>query len=104
MDPQGPTVAIQGFGNAGSIAGRLMAEKGFTVVAVSDTGGGIYSTQRARHREGHRSQEEDRHGAGLPGTTAITNAELLEVPVDILIPAALENQITGENAQRSRPS
>jgi glutamate dehydrogenase (NAD(P)+) len=91
-------VAIQGFGNAGSIAAQLMHEEKATIVAVSDSTGGIHNpTGLDVHRVIQWKQE---HGTvqGFPGAADITNAEVLEIDCDILIPAALENQITGENA------
>ena len=98
MTPKGTTVAIEGFGNAGSIAGRLMADKGFTVCAVSDTGGAVYAPAGLDVMAAIAHKAKTGSVAGLAGTTAISDAELLELPVDVLIPAALENQITGENA------
>ena len=98
MTPKGTTVAIEGFGNAGSIAGRLMAEKGFTVCAVSDTGGAVYTPSGLDVMKAIAHKTKTGSVAGLAGTTAITDAELLELPVDVLIPAALENVISGENA------
>jgi len=91
-------VAIQGFGNAGSIAAQLIAAEKATVVAVSDSTGGIHAPGGLDiHRVVAWKQE---HGTvqGFPGSKDITNAELLEVDCDILIPAALENQITERNA------
>jgi glutamate dehydrogenase (NAD(P)+) len=91
-------VAIQGFGNAGSIAAQLIHEEKATVVAVSDSTGGIHNPNGLDvHRVIGWKQE---HGTvqGFPGATDITNAELLEVDCEILIPAALENQITEHNA------
>jgi glutamate dehydrogenase (NAD(P)+) len=91
-------VAIQGFGNAGSIAAQLIHEEKATVVAVSDSTGGIHNANGLDvHRVIAWKQE---HGTvqGFPGATDVTNAEVLEVECDILIPAALENQITERNA------
>jgi glutamate dehydrogenase/leucine dehydrogenase len=93
-------VAIQGFGNAGSIAARLISEEGATVVAVSDSTGGIH---RADGLDvGRVIQWKKEHGTvqGFPGASDISNADVLEVDCDILIPAALENQITNRNAGR----
>ena len=93
-------VAIQGFGNAGSIAAQLMHEEKSTIVAVSDSTGGIHNPSGLDiHRLIQWKQE---HGTvqGFPGAEDVTNAEvLLEVDCDILIPAALENQITAQNAE-----
>jgi glutamate dehydrogenase (NAD(P)+) len=91
-------VAIQGFGNAGSIAAQLIHEEKATVVAVSDSTGGIHNPNGLDvHRVIGWKQE---HGTvqGFPGATDITNPEILEVDCEILIPAALENQITEHNA------
>ncbi len=92
-------VAVQGFGNAGSIAARLMVEEGSVVVAVSDSTGGIHNP--AGLDIGKVIGWKQEHGTvqGFPGATDVTNAEVLEVPCDILIPAALENQITPRNAR-----
>jgi glutamate dehydrogenase (NAD(P)+) len=92
------TVAIQGFGNAGSIAAQLIHEEKATVVAVSDSTGGIHNPNGLDvHRVIAWKQE---HGTvqGFPGAKDISNEEILEVDCDILIPAALENQITERNA------
>jgi glutamate dehydrogenase (NAD(P)+) len=92
-------VAIQGFGNAGSIAAQLIHEEKATVVAVSDSTGGIHNPAGL---DVHRLiQWKQEHGTvqGFPGSKNITNAEVLEVDCDILIPAALENQITERNAK-----
>ena len=91
-------VAIQGFGNAGSIAAQLIHEEKAVVVAVSDSTGGIHNPGGLDvHRVIQWKQE---HGTvqGFPGATDISNAEVLEVDCEILIPAALENQITEHNA------
>lgn len=94
----GATVAVQGFGNAGTVAACLLEEAGARVVAVSDTSGGIYNGKgldakalTTYKRSGGRVAES---GAG----DRITNAELLSLPVDILVPAAFEGQITQRNA------
>jgi glutamate dehydrogenase (NAD(P)+) len=92
------TVAVQGFGNAGSIAARLMAEEGSKVVAVSDSIGGIHAAGGLDVGKVVAWKQEHGTVQGFPGATDITNAELLEVDCDILIPAALENQITSRNA------
>ena len=95
-------MAVQGFGNVGSVAARLLAQEGARVVAVSDISGGIYREDGLdMNLVGAMKLDE----GGVCGTGAgepITNAELLELPVDILIPAATERQITAENAPRVR--
>ncbi len=93
-------VAIQGFGNAGSIAARLIFDEGATVVAVSDSTGGIHNPDGLDIAKVIAWKEEHGTVQGFPGAVDITNAEVLEVDCDILIPAALENQITASNAER----
>jgi glutamate dehydrogenase (NAD(P)+) len=94
------TVAVQGFGNAGSIAAQLIAAEGATVVAVSDSTGGIHNPAGLEINKVIAWKKEHGTVQGFPGTTDISNAELLEVDCNILIPAALENQITPHNADR----
>ena len=91
-------VAIQGFGNAGSIAARLIAEQGATVVAVSDSTGGIHAPDGLDIAKVIAWKGEHGTVQGFPGAVDVSNAEVLEVECDILIPAALENQITSRNA------
>jgi glutamate dehydrogenase (NAD(P)+) len=91
-------VAIQGFGNAGSIAARLICDEGATVVAVSDSTGGIHAPGGLDVNKVIAWKQEHGTVQGFPGTIDVTNAELLEVDCEILIPAALENQITSHNA------
>jgi glutamate dehydrogenase/leucine dehydrogenase len=93
-------VSIQGFGNAGSIAAKLISEEGSTVVAVSDSTGGIHNPDGLEINRVIAWKKEHGTVQGFPGSTDITNAEVLEVDCDILIPAALENQITARNANR----
>ena len=98
MDLTKARVAVQGFGNAGSIAARLIGEEGSTVVAVSDSTGGIHNPAGLDIAKVINWKSEHGTVQGFPGATDITNAEVLEVDCDILIPAALENQITSRNA------
>jgi glutamate dehydrogenase/leucine dehydrogenase len=100
MDLTKARVAVQGFGNAGSIAARLIAEEGSTVVAVSDSTGGIHNPAGLDIAKVVSWKSEHGTVQGFPGATDVTNADLLEVDCDILIPAALENQITDRNAGR----
>lgn len=95
-------VAIQGFGNVGSWTGRSMHERGACVVAVSDHMGGIYNGHGLDMRMLTRHLEENGGVSGFPGADSITNQELLEMDVDVLVPAALEGQITRENAGNVR--
>ena len=95
------TVAIQGYGNAGSFAAILGKELfGCKIVAVSDTRGGVMNPEGIDPRAALDHKARTGSVAGLPGTEPITNEELLELDVDILWPSAIENVITGENAER----
>ncbi|MFO1540309.1 MAG: Glu/Leu/Phe/Val family dehydrogenase [Chloroflexota bacterium] len=98
MPVAGARVAVQGFGNAGSVAAMLLAAEGARVIAVSDSAGGIHAPD-GLDLGAPRAWKAD-HGvlAGVPAARTITNAELLALPCEILVPAALENQITGANA------
>jgi glutamate dehydrogenase/leucine dehydrogenase len=97
-DLRGARVAVQGFGNAGAIAAHLFREAGALIVAVSDSHGGIFQASGldletvAAHKAGGGTV------VGQPGTRKISNDELLSLDCDILIPAALENQIRRDNA------
>jgi glutamate dehydrogenase (NAD(P)+) len=91
-------IAIQGFGNAGSIAAQLISQEGATVVAVSDSTGGIHNADGLEVNKVIKWKQEHGTVQGFPGSKDISNAEVLEVACDILIPAALENQITEKNA------
>jgi glutamate dehydrogenase (NAD(P)+) len=91
-------VAIQGFGNAGSIAATLISDEGATVVAVSDSTGGIHNPDGLDIKRVIGWKKEHGTVQGFPGSTDISNAAVLETDCDILIPAALENQITQRNA------
>jgi glutamate dehydrogenase (NAD(P)+) len=98
MDLGNATVAVQGFGNAGSIAARLIRNEGSTVVAVSDSTGGIHNPAGLDIDRVIAWKKEHGTVQGFPGAQDVTNADVLEVECDILIPAALENQITIQNA------
>lgn len=101
IDLRGTSAAIQGYGNAGQFAHALGEELlGLKVVAVSDSQGGIYNPNGLLATEVIAHKEKTGSVKGFPGARAITNEELLELEVVVLIPAALENQITGENAGR----
>jgi glutamate dehydrogenase (NAD(P)+) len=91
---------VQGFGNVGGVAARELAERGATVMAVSDISGGIYNERGLNLDDVLRWHDEKRSLADYKGVEHISNAELLEVPCDILVLAALEDQVTGENAGR----
>jgi glutamate dehydrogenase (NAD(P)+) len=93
-------VAIQGYGKVGAPAVRLLTELGCIVVAVSDVNGGVYNP-RGLSPTGLASHHDDAGTVvGYDGGEPVTNEELLEVPCDLLIPAALEGQITEDNAER----
>ncbi|MFP3317970.1 MAG: Glu/Leu/Phe/Val dehydrogenase [Thermoplasmata archaeon] len=101
LDLSKATVAVQGYGNAGQFAHKLVTEMfGAKVVAVSDSKGGIYSEKGLDFEKVLAHKEKTGSVVNFPGTKNITNEELLELKVDVLIPAALENQITGENADK----
>lgn len=91
-------VAVQGFGNVGSWTARSMHERGARVVAVSDQYGGIYNKKGIELRHLNHYLAQNATVTGFPGAEAITNQELLALEVDVLVPAALEGQITKENA------
>jgi glutamate dehydrogenase/leucine dehydrogenase len=99
---QGARVAIQGFGQVGAAAARLLQEAGALIVAVSDSQGGIAATNGDRLDVPQVIAWKQDHGTvvGLPETRSITNEDLLEYDCDILVPAALGNQIRGDNAER----
>ena len=98
MPIQGTTVAVQGFGNVGSVAANLLAREGCKIVGISDRSGGVYNRNGVdiaaaiAHVNRHKSLE------GYNGGDRISNEQLLELDVDVLLPAALENVITSKNA------
>src|SRR5437868_3511700 len=98
MRLEGARVVVQGFGNAGSIAARLLAEDGATILAVSDSQGGIYSSKGIDPNKAMRYKQEHGTLMGFADTDRISNEDLLELECDILIPAALESVITAYNA------
>jgi glutamate dehydrogenase (NAD(P)+) len=93
----GATVVVQGFGNAGAIAAELYAEAGARIVAVSDSQGGIYSAEGIDPAAAVAHKADTGSVVGLPHTETLTNEEVLGAPCDILVPAALENQIRADN-------
>ena len=97
-------IAIQGFGNVGSNAAIYAYEMGFNVVAVSDITGGIHNPNGLDIPNVLEHMRKTGGLSGFPGADALTNAELLTVDCDVLIPAAMENQITEENAHKVRAS
>lgn len=99
-DFKGMTVAVQGFGNAGSFAARFLSEVGANVVAVSDSKGAIYNPQGLPYGPVVEHKKKTGSVIDFDGAKNISNEELLELDVDILIPAAIENVITEENADK----
>ena len=104
MEMKGTDVAVQGMGNVGSITAKLLHQEGMKVVAVSDVSGGIYKKEGLDIPAILAYLGKDRKnllsGYEEEGMTRITNEELLELPVTVLVPAALENQINGTNADK----
>jgi glutamate dehydrogenase (NAD(P)+) len=93
-------VVVQGFGNTGSTAARLLSEGGASVVAVADSQGGIYNSSRLDIEAVLKHKRRTGSVVDFPDADNVTNQELLELDCDILAPAALEGQITAENAPR----
>jgi glutamate dehydrogenase (NAD(P)+) len=100
MSLRGASVAIQGFGNAGSIAAKLFTEKKARVIAISDSRGGVFNSRGIDPLKAMRYKERSGTVVGMPGTSRISNDDLLTMKCDILIPAALENVITLNNADQ----
>lgn len=98
MTLEGATVAVQGFGNVGSVSARSLAETGARVVAVSDSRGGVYDPAGLDVEAVIQHKAETGSVVGFGDADGVTNAELLQLSVDILVPAALENQINEANA------
>lgn len=100
MSPESTRVVVQGSGNVGGIGAQLLHEAGYKVVAISDVHGGIYNPNgidipaAMKHLQATRSFED------YPGVERVSNSELLELECDVLVPAATENQITSQNADR----
>jgi glutamate dehydrogenase (NAD(P)+) len=97
---RGKTVAVQGFGNVGSVAAKLLRDEGAKIVAISDSSGGVYA-EDGLDIDAIIAMPRTSLPLDTPGRR-ITNAELLELPVDILVPAATEGQIHAGNAGRIR--
>jgi glutamate dehydrogenase (NAD(P)+) len=100
MPLRGASVAIQGFGNAGSLAAKLFAEKKARIIAISDSRGGVFNSRGIDPLKAARYKERSGTVVGMPGTSRISNDDLLTMKCDILIPAALENVITLNNADQ----
>ncbi|HEV2282474.1 MAG TPA: Glu/Leu/Phe/Val dehydrogenase [bacterium] len=100
MPLAGARVVVQGYGNVGSIAAALLQEQGCKVVGASDSGGGVYNPKGFDPTDLLRHKEHTGSVVGYRGTDAVTNDDLLELPCEILVPSALEGQITKDNAER----
>lgn len=94
------TVAVQGFGNAGQFAAQILEEQGAKIVAVSDSKGGIYNKNGLHIGSIRKHKEKKGSVVGFPDSRSISNEDILETDCTILIPAALENQITKKNAAK----
>lgn len=102
LDMKGATIAVQGFGNVGSVAARLLAREGCKIVAVGDRGGSFYNANGIDVNAAISYVQRHRTLEGFTGGDAMTMDELLTADVDVLVPAALENVITTKNASRIR--
>ena len=96
----GATVVIQGYGNVGAIAAHLFREAGASIIAISDSQGGIYNPEGLDLTAVDMHKKEQGTVVGLQGTTSISNEDLLTLECDILIPAALGNQIHKNNVEQ----
>ena len=100
--PEETTVAVQGFGNAGSFMAKILSGMGYKVVAASDSQGAIVNKEGLDIAKLGEHKKATRSVVGFENTETITNEQLLELEVDILVPAALENVITADNADSIR--
>jgi glutamate dehydrogenase (NAD(P)+) len=99
FDLKGARIAVQGFGNVGSIAAELLEEMGARIVGVTDWKGGVHNENGLNIKALIAYNQQHRTVAGFPGGGPLTNAELFKLDADVLIPAALERQITMENVK-----
>jgi len=100
LDPSKSRAVVQGFGNVGSVAAFSLAKYGVKIVGISDVNGGLYSEAGIDLWELEKYAAAQRSIAGFAGAEQVTNAQLLELPCEILVPAAMERQITGANAAK----
>jgi glutamate dehydrogenase len=98
--PEGSKVAIQGFGNVGGNAAEIFAKNGYKIIAMSDSKGGVVNEEGLDIKALEEWKKTNGALSGFPSSRTITNAELLELDCEVLIPAALENQITEANADK----
>jgi glutamate dehydrogenase (NAD(P)+) len=97
---QGTKVAVQGFGNVGSVAAQLLEQEGLRIVAISDKSAAVHNPGGISINDALQWIHEHRFLVGYPGADPIDPAEMLELDVDVLVPAAVENAITRKNAAR----
>jgi glutamate dehydrogenase (NAD(P)+) len=97
---RGARVAVQGFGNVGSVAAQLLEHEGLTVVGLSDKTGAFHNPRGIAVADAPEWVRQHRYLAGFPGADPIAPGELLELDVDVLVPAAVENAISRKNAPR----
>ena len=102
FDIKGARVAIQGFGNVGSVSAQLLSSIGATIVAITDQTGGVYNAKGLDIATLTEYARQHKTVKGFPGAEPLTNAQLFALEVDFLIPAALENQVTMDNAPAIR--
>jgi glutamate dehydrogenase (NAD(P)+) len=98
MPMKGARVVVQGFGNVGSIAAELLQAQGATVVAVSDISGGLHNAKGLDIKDVIAWRETHRYVSGYPKAEAVASDDFITLPCEVLLPAALENQITARNA------
>ncbi|HVA90434.1 MAG TPA: Glu/Leu/Phe/Val dehydrogenase, partial [Chloroflexota bacterium] len=98
IPPQDATVVVQGYGNVGSNAAKCLADMGCRIVGLSDMYGGIYNPKGINLGLVNAHMAETRSLQGVPDVERVTNDELLALPCTVLVPAAMENQLTGMNA------
>jgi len=101
---KGSRVAVQGYGNVGYVAARLLAEQGCIVVGASDSSSGVYAESGLDPDDLKSYKDANRSLAGYEGGSPVSTREILEVPCDILVPAAIEGQIDADNADKIKAS
>lgn len=97
---RGTKVAVQGFGNVGSVAAQLLEQEGLTVTAISDVSGALHNPNGINMTEATKWVREHRYLSGFPGAEAIALEDVFTLDVDVLLPAAVENAITRKNASQ----
>jgi len=103
LNPKQSSVVVQGFGNVGSVAAQLLSEQGCKIIGISDVSGAYYNKNGININEAIEYAGKNRRSlAGYPNAEQISNEQLLELECDVLIPAALEDQITRHNARKIR--